>query len=223
MATHAGTVAPGWVEEEFGLQRAEARTGLATLTPSVTKFGVAPRVQLSLILNWQATTGLGMHSEGLGDAAVGLKWRLVDDAPLVGDFAVLPSVKVPTGVGGTSTGTTDVGLLLISSHDFGPLSLDVNVGYTHRTGSGTRAARTATLWTVSSGVTILGPFGWTGEVSGLPGTGGVSGQRPIVACLTGPTFTAYKFLVFDAGVSPTLRGPQTSYVYAGLTWNMGRL
>lgn len=221
VATHAGTVFPGWVETETGVQRSEAGA-LSVQTPVVTKFGVVSHVQLSLYLDWQAQNGRA-HQEGLADAAIGVKWRLLDDEPIVGDFAVLPILKLPTGVGGTSTSTTDMTVILISSHEFGPLSLDVNFGYTHRSGSGVTVPRTATLWTVSTGLSLVGPLGWTGEISGLPGTGDRSGQPPIVACLTGLTLTARKWLVFDAGVSPTLHGPQTSYVFAGVTWNIGHL
>ncbi|HZS58642.1 MAG TPA: hypothetical protein VFA43_05185 [Gemmatimonadaceae bacterium] len=223
VATHAGTVYPGWVEVEAGAQRSESDGVLAIETPVVTKLGVVSHVQLSLYQVWQSQNGNGAHDQGLGDVAVGVKWRLLDDAPVVGDFALLPILKLSTGAGGTSTSTTDLTLLLISSHEFGPLSLDVNVGYTHRTGSGTSAPRTATLWTVSAGLQVVGSFGWTGEISGLPGTSGPAGQAPIVALLTGPTWTARKWLVFDAGVSPTLRGPQATYVYAGVTCNVGRL
>jgi hypothetical protein len=211
------------VEVEAGGQRSESDGTLAAQAPVVTKVGLAPRLQLSVYLDWQAQNGRGAHAEGIGDAAVGVKWRIVEDAPVVGNFAVLPILKAPTGAGGTSTHTTDATILLISSNDFGPLSLDVNLGYTHRTGSGITAPRTSTLWTVSAGLTLTGPFGWTGEVSGLPGTGGRSGQPPIVALLTGPTWTARKWLVLDVGVSPTLRGPQPTYIYAGLTWNIGKL
>jgi hypothetical protein len=223
VATHAGTVFPGWVEVEAGAQRSESNGVLSVQTPVVTKFGIVSHVQLSLYQVWESQNGQGAHDEGLGDVAVGVKWRLLDDAPVIGDFALLPILKLPTGAGGTSTSTTDMTLLLISSHDVGPLSLDVNFGYTHRTGSGTTSPRTATLWTVSAGLQLVGPFGWTGEISGLPGTGGSKGQAPIVALLTGPTWTARKWLVFDAGLSPTLRGPQQPYVYAGLTYNIGRL
>jgi hypothetical protein len=83
--------------------------------------------------------------------------------------------------------------------------------------------RSATLWTVSLGSTLIGPLGWVGEVSGLPGTGGLAGSPPIVACLFGPTLTVRNWLVFDAGISPTLAGPQAPYEYAGVTWNIGRL
>jgi hypothetical protein len=34
---------------------------------------------------------------GLGDVGVGVKWRIADDASFFGDFAILPSVKFPTG------------------------------------------------------------------------------------------------------------------------------
>jgi hypothetical protein len=37
------------------------------------------------------------------------------------------------------------------------------------------------------------------------------------------TWIARECLVFDAGVSPTLQGPQPTYIYAGLAWNVGRL
>ncbi len=223
VATHAGTVAPGWVEVEMGGQRSEAARILALQTPVVVKVGLAPRAQLGLFVSWGAMSGRGAHVQGFGDAAAGVKWRLVDDAPVVGDFALLPTIKLPTGHSGIGTGTTDVGLLLISSHEIGPVSLDVNVGYTHRSGNGASAPRTATLWTISAGVPVRGALGWIGELSGLPGTNGPRGQRPVVAVLTGPTWTARPWLVFDAGVSPTLRGPQPTYVYAGLTYNIGHL
>ena len=223
VATHAGTVAPGWAELEFGGQRSESGGITNAATPTVLKIGLAPRLQLGLFESWSTTSGRGAHASGLGDAAVGVKWRILEDAPVVGDFAVLPTLEVPTGAAAITTGTTALGLLLISSHDFGPMSLDINVGYTHRSGAGTRVPRTAALWTVSAGITIVGPLGWTGEISGMPGTGGLAGQRPIVACLTGPTLTVREWLVFDAGVSPTIHGPQQPYVYAGVTWNIRTL
>src|SRR6185312_15403736 len=127
---------------------------------------------------------------GIGDIAAALKWRVLDDAPLLGDFAIMPGVKAPTGSAarGTGTGTTDATLLLISSHDLGPVGLDVNVGYTQRTGNGRDAPTTATLWTVSLGGPFHGALGWVAECYGYPGTSGSAGQAPIVALLGGPTY-----------------------------------
>ena len=223
VATPASTVAPRWVEIEFGGQRSEARGVTSASTPTVLKIGLARRAQLSLFGNWFDMTGRGVHDAGIGDVAVGVKWRLIEHAPVVGDFAVLPTITVPAAARGMGSGTTGLGILLISSHELGPLSIDVNAAYTHRSGGGTRAPRSATLWTVSLGSTLIGPLGWVGEVSGLPGTGGPSGSPPIVACLFGPTLTVRNWLVFDAGISPTLAGPEAPYVYAGVTWNIGRL
>lgn len=223
VATHAGTVAPGWVEVEFGGQRSESGGITNASTPTTVKFGLAPRLQLELFDNWSATTGRGTHSAGQGDGSVAVKWRILEDAPVLGDLGIQPGLDAPTGAHGITSGTTAVTFLLISSHNFGQVSLDINAGYTHRSGGGTRTPRTSTLWTVSTGVPVIGPLHWTAEISGLPGTGGPAGAKPIVACLTGPTFTAYEWLVFDAGVSPTLRGPQQPYVYAGVTWNIGKL
>ena len=74
------------------------------------KLGLAPRVQFSVFVSAARPSGFGT---GLGDAGIGVKWRLLDGAPVLGDFAVLPMVKFPTGSqsGGTGTGTTDVSLL----------------------------------------------------------------------------------------------------------------
>jgi hypothetical protein len=223
VATPASTVARGWVEIEFGGQRSEAGGVTSASTPTVLKIGLASRVQLSVFGNWSDLTGRGAHAAGFADAAVGVKWRIADRAPVVGDFAVLPTITLPTGARGIGSGTTALGILLISSHEIGPLALDLNAGYTHRSGSGSRAPRASTLWTVSLASALVGPLGWVGELSGLPGTGGPSGSAPIVACLFGPTVTARNWIVFDAGISPTLRGAQPSYVYAGVTWNIGRL
>jgi hypothetical protein len=225
VATHAETVAPGWVEIEAGGTRSASHGVTNVQTPTVIKFGVASHLQLALSTALVAMSGPQAGTVGLGDAAAAVKWRLLDHAPIVGDFALLPVVKIPTGSvrRGTGTGTTDVSLLLVSSHDFGALSLDVNVGATRRSGNGTTAPTMATLWTTSANVALWGGVSWVGELYGYPGTGGPRGQAPIVAVLTGPTWTVEKWLVLDAGVSPTLRGPQATYVYAGLTWNVGRL
>jgi hypothetical protein len=223
VATPASTVAPGWVELEFGGQHSETGGVTSASTPAVLKVGLTPRAQLSVFGNWSETNERGAHNAGLGDAAVGVKWRLVNHAAVLGDFAILPTITVPAGAHGIGSGTTGLGILLISSHQVGPLAIDVNAAYTHRSGGGTRAPRSATLWTVSLGSALVGPLGWVGEISGFPGTSGPSGSRPIVACLVGPTLTVRNWLVFDAGISPTIAGPQPLYEYAGVTWNIGRL
>ena len=221
VATHAFTVSPGYLEIETGAERDQfdART-LGLGIPTVLKIGLADHAQLSINAPYTKPPGI---SAGIGDFSVGVKYRFVDDAPIVGAFALLPSIKAPTGDDnlGRGTGTTDLSILAISSHKFGDYSMDLNVGYTHR--SSGAAPTSATLWTASFGGPIAGRFGWTGECYGYPGTGGPFGAAPIVAVLAGPTFLAMETLAMDAGVIIPVKGPQPHAIYAGLVYNVGRI
>lgn len=220
MATHAGTVAPGYAELETGVERDRVSDGShAFQIPTVLKLGLAPRAQLSLFLPASSATGVPL---GVGDLAVGIKWRIVDgDGPLQ-RVALLPSVKFATG-GDRGTRTTDAGLLLIDSRSIGPVSLDLNMGLTRRSGNGATAPRTASLWTGSLGIPVAGPVGWQLECFGYPGTHGPAGNAPIVAVLTGPTLGAWRTLALDAGLILPVEGPQARAIYAGFVTNLGRL
>jgi hypothetical protein len=220
VATHAGTVAPGYLEIETGVERDQRpdRTH-AMLVPNEIKIGLAPRVQLSGFLPVQSASGIPL---GIGDAAAGIKWRLIDGEGPLQRFAILPLIKFPTG-GDRGTNTTDVGLLLIDSRNYGPASIDINAGITRRSGDGSTAPRTATFWTVAGGVPVAGPFGWQLECFGFPGTHGPAGGAPIVAILTGPTLGYWQTLAFDAGIIVPVSGPQLHAFYAGLVTNLGKL
>jgi len=223
VATHASTVATGYLEIETGVERDRLDPrAIGYGVPTVLKIGVASRGQLSVGVPIDRPPSGDL---GLGDMSVGLKWRVVRGAPVVGDLSILPSVKLPTGseVNGTGTGTTDVSFLAISSHSFHDVEIDMNVGYTHRGGDGSNVPRNATLWTVSSGGPLEGAVGWVVECYGYPGTGGRSGQRPIVAMLFGPTFPARTWLALDAGVILPVNGPQPRAFYAGAVYNVGRI
>jgi hypothetical protein len=220
VATHAGTVAPGYLEVETGMQTDRDPDGSHAFTvPTELKIGLAPRAQLSVFLPVQDATGVSL---GIGDFAAGVKWRIVDgDGPLQ-RFAILPTVKAPTGED-RGTNTTDFGLLLIDSRTVGPASLDLNAGITRRSGDGSTVPRTSTFWTAAGAMPIGGSFGWQLECFGYPGTGGPAGSAPIVAILTGPTFTVSRTLALDAGVIVPLTGPQPRAVYGGLVTNLGRI
>jgi hypothetical protein len=226
VATHAGTVAPGFLEIEAGVERdrfSPATVGIST--PIVLKFGLASHAQLSVFGTTVTPPGASL---GVGDVGAGVKWRLLDDAPVVGDFAIFPAIKLPTGspATGTGTGTTDGSILLISSHDLDGVAMDLNLGYTRRGGDGSTAPRNATLWTASFG----GPFagtsgvvGWVAECYGYPATHGAAGTPSIVALLAGPTLLVRPWLAFDAGLIVPVTGPQPRALYAGTVYNVGRI
>jgi len=224
VATHAGTVAPGWIEIEWGAEwdrYADHTRGVGV--PVVAKIGLGSRTQLSVLQTAVRPPGSG--SVHAGDVAIGVKWRLADQAPALGRFALLPSVKFPTGsaVFGSGTGTTDAGLLFISSHDIGPVAIDLNAGYTRRSGDGQTAPRNATVWTASFGGPARGAAGWVAELYGLPRTSGPAGQDSVIAVLLGPTLTVRAWLALDGGVIVPVTGPQPHAVYFGGVWNIGRM
>jgi hypothetical protein len=223
VATHAGTVAPRWLELETGLEFDRSGGEHALQAPLLFKIGLARRVQLSVMLPFTSPVEGGTF--GPADWSLGVKWRLLEDAPVLGDFAIFPALKFPTGASAQArgTGTTDLSLLLISSHRLGPVAVDLNAGVTRRSGDGSLAPKTATVWTASFGGAASGRLGWVGEVYGLPGTTGPAGSENIVALLAGPTFAVRPWMVLDLGGIIPISGPQPYAIYSGLTWNLGKL
>ena len=223
VATHAGTVAGGWLEFESGLEldRGPA-SSRNTIFTTVAKLGLASHLQLTVMTNVSGPSGA---AGGFGDLSMGIKWRVLDDDRFLGDFAILPAVKFPTGSAGrgTGTGTTDAALTLISSRDVGPVHVDLNAGYFLRGASGADALPNQWLWTASFGGDLGRGAGWTAELFGFPGTGGADGAAPIAALLAGPTFTVRQWLVIDAGFIVPVTGQQARAAYAGATFNVGRL
>lgn len=220
VATHASTVAPGWIELETGVEFDHAPGAWSIVSPTVLKIGLAPRVQFSIF--GSATRPAGGNL-GVGDLAFGVKLQLAEKMPVLGDFAVLPVVKFPVGSGAHGTGTTDFSLLAISSHQFGAVAMDVNFGYTRRSGDGSGAPKDATIWAVAAGTPVGGGVSVTAEVFGFPRTTGPAGSPGTVALLGGPVITLHPWWTLDFGAILKLSGPQANAIYAGGVYNFGRL
>ena len=226
VATHAGTVSPGWVEIELGGEHDLYQDGgKAVSFPANLKIGISQRAQLNVTAAGIRGTAASSSAHGLGDVTIGVKYRLLENAPIIRDFAILPSLKLPSAsvARGLGTGTTDIGLLLISSRAVGLADVDINIGASRHFGGVSGSPTLSTLWTVSAGLPIAGPFGWTGELYGFPGTAGTGGSERIVAVLTGPTWQPVQWLAADVGVIEPIAGPQPRAFYAGFVWNVGKL
>jgi len=222
VATHAGTVARGWIELEEGGEWDKLPSGHRLfVAPTSLKIGVAKRAQLGLLFNLIVDPALSGGSFAMSDFTIGLKYRLLDDNPLLGAFALLPAVKFPTASLRGGTGTTDFSLLLISSRQVGQVAVDLNLGATRRTGDGTVVPRTAGVWTASFGFPLSGPLGATVEFFGFRRTTGPAGSNATAALLVGPTFLLREWLALDAGGIIPLAGPQPRALYAGFVWNFG--
>ena len=222
VATHAGTVARGWMELEEGAEWDKASNGERSLfAPTNLKIGLASRAQLNVLVNLITDPGPGT-SLAVGDFTFGVKYRIIEDAPIIGDFAILPAIKLPWASDITAgTGTTDFSFMLISSHQLGPVAMDLNVSQTWRNGDGTSAPKMASLWTASFGFPIAGPLGAVAEVFGYPRTTGPAGAKGTTAFRVGPTYLVRKWLAIDAGIIVPIAGEQPHAIYAGFVWNLG--
>jgi hypothetical protein len=224
VATHAYTVAPGYVEIEAGVQDARPNGLTQLAAPVVVKVGLAPRLQLELQGGYVRTdAAAGILAAGVIDLGVALKQRIVDAAPIVHDLSLQGSIKFPSGGRDLTTGTTDLSLLLISSRPIGSAELDLNAGYTHRSGDGTSIPTSATLLAASLGGPLRGPLGGVAELFSFPATGGPAGTETMVGFLVGPTWQMAPWLVLDAGAILDVRNMGGNAGYAGLTVNVGRL
>jgi hypothetical protein len=212
------------VELEEGGEWDKAPDGKRTFfAPTNLKIGLAPRAQLNVLVNLITDPARGT-SLAVGDVTVGVKYRIVDDAPIVGDFAILPAIKLPSAsTSFAGTGTTDFSLLLVSSHELGPVAMDLNVGQTWRGGDGTSVPKMASLWTASFGFPIEGSLGGVAEIFGYPRTTGPFGAKGSAALLVGPTYLARKWLALDSGIIVPIAGNQPHAIYLGFVWNIGCL
>ena len=221
VATHAHTVAPGYFELESGVEGDRVAEGTrAWFAPNVLKVGLASHMQLNV--SSSAFKSGAEQSSGIGDVTVGLKWRLLDDHPLLGDFALLPAIKFANGSAdkGTGSGTRDLGLTVIVSHSIGNVDMDLNAVYTRVGSSGATPATDAALWTASFGFPVAGQLSWVAELFGAPTIDG-SNTPSSAAFLTGPTWLVSPAFNLDVGVITPLRGELTNALYAGVVWNMG--
>jgi hypothetical protein len=226
VATHAYTVAPGWIELEAGMERQKAGALANRLAmPLVLKIGLGTHLQLDIVPGWERDAQGGGAESGVTDVLAGVKWRLTDAAPVLGAFAIQTTVSLPTGDAGSGRGSgkAAMNVLLISSHNIGPASLDVNAGYTRLGGESASAPRDSTVWAAAAALPLTGHLGWSAEIFGYPGTSGPNGSPPVMGFLTGPTFTVCPSVVLDAGAIFDIEGFGGTSVYAGVTWNIGRI
>jgi hypothetical protein len=226
VATHAYVIKPGFVELEAGAIFRRPTDDGTFEVPVYLKFGVTRWLQLGIgpgVTSNRGGTG-GDLQAGFSDLGVAAKIVVGTGIPILGDFAVQPSLKLPTGSEsrGFGTGTTDGGILLVSSHAVAGGQIDSNAGITFRSGDGTAAPKESYVWAVAFGRSISGPLGGVVEVFGFPGTSGASGGPPQVGLLFGPTYAIRPSLVLDAGAIVNVRRLGGNAAYVGLTANLGR-
>lgn len=190
----------GQIGEDSGTGIRETESELATIFSA----GVAENVDLVLGLPYQhlRVSGSGSVDEasGLGDLSLELKWRFYEKDGF--SLALKPGLTLPSGDDdkGLGNGRPSWSATLIASQELQPVTLHLNLGYTHKEfahGEGQRrdilAASLAAVVPVAEKVQLVGNIG--AESNGDAG----NGTWPVFA-LAGAIWNVRENLDLDCGI-----------------------
>lgn len=211
VATHAVAMTTGYLELEAGAattRPAGAAEHAAILTA---KFGLANRLQLTVT---SSVTRTAARVTGADPVFAGVKWQLGAEREGRPLFAVLPGVTFANGP--RRDRDAALSLTAVYSQSVGPVAVDLNVAATRLNGV---EGRMPYLWAASTGGPVAGALGWGVELWGEADDG-----SPASTSVLG--FVGYALrpsLVLDAGFTTPLDGDAGTQLFAGLTWNVGRV
>ena len=214
VSTPAQPVRPGVLETEWGLDAAASQQDINGLV----KFGVSKNFELR-VTNDPIIADTGTH--GVGDSAVGFKYRFTQDSGHWPSFAFMYMVKVPTAGDVLGSGEVDHALTFLASKDLGKHHFDFNTvliilgqpqgGFEHE-------VLNALAWSHPLG----GKWGATAEFSGVTSPNAFTSAA--AQFLAAATYTARPRLVLDCGMAARITGdiPNATFV-AGFTYSVARL
>lgn len=126
-----GTQGAGRFELELGFER--VREGDAHAVEFGPQLSCGALANLDFIVRpaWLDLRGAEGSTRGIGDTALDVKWRFLEDGPF--SLGLRAGIDLPTGDEDKSLGTGEVGYhgVLIVSYDMEPLSFHANVGTIH--------------------------------------------------------------------------------------------
>ena len=211
VATHAFAVARGYLEFEMGAARI-TQGGERDASAIVTsKLGVADHLQFTL------TTSVTSASPGVTAAdpvSAGLKWQLTPDRDGRPTFAVIPGITLANGP--RRDRNAALSLMGVVSHRIGPVVVDLNAAATRLNDA---SGSLPYMWTASFGGAVRGPLAWGLEFSGA----GASGNAQPTQMLGYLGYAVRPWLVLDTGWSSPPSGTGARTLFAGATYNVGRV
>jgi hypothetical protein len=214
VSTPAQPVDPGVLETEWGVDSAASQQDLNGLL----KFGVIRNLELR-VTNDPFNANSGTH--GVGDTAVGFKYRFTLESGLKPSLAFMYMAKIPTAGDVLGSGQVDHVLTFIASKDLGKHHFDFNTvlnllgkpqgGFDHD-------VLNALAWSHP----LRGKWGATAELSG------VSSQNAFMPAnaqfLASAIYTVRPRLVLDCGMAARITGdiPDVTFI-AGFTYTIAGL
>lgn len=224
------TVRPGFAQFEFGWTHREDDDGLDitsdSLPETLIRLGVTDVLELRVGFDgyiWEDTDGVGTD-EGAGDAEIGVKWKLWEEAGRRPQTAILAGTSLPTGQDPLSSERFDPSLRLACSHT---LSETLSFGYnlaglwtTKEDSRGDRDTTASIAYSVVLGIALSEQTGTFVEFFGdAPTTSG----KPANSLDAGLTHLLADNLQLDVlggvGLSETA---DDWFVGAGVVWRLPR-
>jgi hypothetical protein len=211
VSTPAQPVQPGVLETEWGVDAASSHQDMNGLL----KFGLTTNFELRLANN-PFTADSGTH--GVGDTAVGLKYRLTRDSGHEPSIAFMYMFKAPTAGNILGSGEVDHTITFLVSKDIGKHHFDFNsavnlLGKPH--GSFDSDLLNALAWSHP----VRGKWSANAELSGVTSpNAGTPGTAQFIAS---GIYTVRPRLVFDVGMLGRLTGqvPHAMFI-AGVTYSL---
>ncbi|PYV73413.1 MAG: hypothetical protein DMG96_23225 [Acidobacteria bacterium] len=214
VSTTAQPVQPGVLETEWGIDAAASHQDINGLL----KFGVNKNFELRFTNN-PFTADSGTH--GVGDTALGFKYRLTQDSGHEPSIALMYMTKLPTAGDVLGSGEADHVFTLLVSKDLGKHHFDFNLVANllgRPPGGFDRTYLNALAWSHP----LRGKWGATAELSGITSPNAFTpGSAQFIGSAT---YTARPRLVFDFGMMGRFTGniPDAMFV-AGVTYSIAEL
>jgi hypothetical protein len=214
VSTTAQPVQPGVLETEWGVDAAGSHQDINGLL----KYGVSTNFELRFANN-PLTADSGTH--GVGDTALGFKYRFLQDSGCQPAMAFIYMAKVPTAGSILGSGEPDHAFALLVSKDLGKQHFDFNA-IANLLGQPQGGFDRDYLYALAWSAPVHGNWGATAEISGLTSPNpSTPGNAQFIASAT---YNVRPWLVLDVGMTGRITGeiPHAMFV-AGFTYSIARL
>jgi Putative MetA-pathway of phenol degradation len=214
VSTPAQPVRPGILETEWGVDAASSHQDMNGLL----KFGLSKNFELRFANN-PITADSGTH--GVGDTALGFKYRLTQDSGNEPSISLMYMAKLPTAGNILGSGEVDHSFTLLLSKDLGKHHFDYNLIANllgRPPGGFDRSYLNALAWSHP----VRGKWSMTAELAGV--TSANAFNPASAQFLASALYTVRTRLVLDIGMSARIAGevPHVMFV-AGLTYSIADL
>ena len=211
VSTPAQPVQPGVLETEWGLDASASEQDINGLL----KFGVSRNFELRAT-NDPIVADSGTH--GVGDSAVGFKYRFTPDSGRRPSFAFMYMAKLPTSGNVLGSGEVDHALTLLASKDLGKHHFDFNT-VVNLLGRPTDGFDHDVLNALAWSHPLRGKWGATAEFSGVTSPNEFTSAA--AQFLAAATYTVRPRLVLDCGMAARITGdiPDATFI-AGFTYSI---